>query len=67
MTAYEVQQAIANYIERFADNYPVDIFPPPTPGCAPDLYSAGMARHLCRLFAAKIRLGEMLDNEDDDA
>lgn len=59
MSDYE---KIAAFIESFgATYYPEDIFPKPTPGCAPDLYSAAMARHLCRLFAGKIRSGEALD------
>lgn len=42
------RQRIVKHLEAWLSYYPEDVFPPPEPGCAPDRYSAGMARHLLR-------------------
>lgn len=41
-------------VSKFGERYPTDIFPKPYPGCAPDLYSAAMARHLCEILPLEI-------------
>ena len=43
--------AIVDEIESY---YPLDVFPEPEPGCAPDRYSAAMARRVCAQLRKRI-------------
>jgi hypothetical protein len=49
---------IAAFVAAQAAAYPLDVFPPVEPGCAPDRYSAAMARHCAATWAERIRRGD---------
>lgn len=56
-------ESAARVAEKWADNYPLEIFPAPHDGCTPDLYSARSARNSSRNIAENIRA---LTREDEE-